>query len=149
MTALEAGLKRLSARALSQGELRQRLAPRFPPAEVDAALVRLSELGYLDDRKLAGDRAEDALANGRGPLLIAARLTTAGIAGSILEETLANLASRVERACLELLQARLGPTPDTRAVVRAKRLALGRGFDEDTVEQLLRKHWPRALLSAS
>jgi SOS response regulatory protein OraA/RecX len=149
MTALEAGLKRLSARALSRGELRQRLASRFSSTEVEAALDRIAELGYLDDRRLAFDRAEDALANGRGPLLIAAGLSAAHIEEAILKETLAGLASRVEQACLDLLQAKLGASPDPRALVRAKRLVLGRGFDEEMVERLLRKHWPRAMLSAT
>jgi regulatory protein len=149
MTALEAGLKRLSARALSRGELRQRLAPRFPPKDVDAALARLSELGYLDDRRLAFDRSEDALANGRGPLLIATRLAAAQIDEVIVKEALASLSTRVEQACLDLLRAKLGQAPDQRALVRARRLALGRGFDEEMVEALLRKHWPGAPESAS
>jgi regulatory protein len=149
MTALEAGLKRLSARALSKGELRQRLQARFPEHEVEAALKRLSELGYLEDRRLAFDRAEDALANGRGPQLIAERLTKAGIDPPIVAEALAALSSRVEQACLDLLRARLGQAPDGRALVRARRLALGRGFDEEMVESLLRKHWPQALESVT
>jgi regulatory protein len=149
MTALEAGVKRLSARALSKGELRQKLASRFPDKEVEAALGRLSELGYLNDRRLALDRAEDALANGRGPLLIAARLSAAQIDEAIVAETVAGLAARVEQACEALLQAKLGTSPDARAVARARRLALGRGFEEEMVERLLQKHWSRALLSAS
>ena len=149
MTALEAGLKRLSARALSKGELRQRLEARFPEHEVEAALKRLSELGYVDDRRLAFDRAEDALANGRGPELIAERLSKAGIDPPIVAEALAALSSRVEQACLDLLRARLGQAPDARALVRARRLALGRGFDEELVESLLRRHWPQALESVS
>jgi regulatory protein len=149
MTALEAGLKRLSARALSRGELRQRLESRFPPNEVAAALERLSELGYLNDRRLAFDRAEDALANGRGPQLIAARLASAQIDEATLKDALSALSSRVEQACLDLLRAKLGQAPDSRAVVRARRLVLGRGFEEEMVESLLRKHWPAALESVS
>jgi regulatory protein len=149
MTALEAGLKRLSARALSRGELHQRLAARFPEREVEAALGRLSELGYLNDRRLAFDRAEDALVNGRGPQLIAARLAAAQIDETILKEALAALSNRVEAACLDLLRAKLGEAPDHRALVRARRLVLGRGFDQEMVETLLRKHWPGSLESAT
>jgi regulatory protein len=149
MSALDAGLKRLSARALSRGELRQRLLARFPEREVDAALNRLVELGYINDRRLAFDRAEDALANGRGPELIRARLAAAQIDEPALGDALAALSGRVEQACLDLLRSKLGPAPDARALMRARRLALSRGFDQELVESLLRRHWPRTQESAS
>ena len=47
-------LKILSGRAHSTGEIRQKLRLRAERAEdADAAIARLKELGYLDDRKFA------------------------------------------------------------------------------------------------
>jgi len=47
-------LNALGRRALSEGEIRIRLARRAAsPADVDAVIARLSEYGYLDDRRFA------------------------------------------------------------------------------------------------
>jgi regulatory protein len=44
----------LARRPYSIGEMRRALEKKYPPSEqVDAAIARLRELGYLDDRKFA------------------------------------------------------------------------------------------------
>src|ERR1017187_7292539 len=51
---LTAALRMLARRPYSIAELRRALAKKYPQQEqVDAAIARLRELGYLDDRKFA------------------------------------------------------------------------------------------------
>jgi regulatory protein len=55
---LTAALRMLARRPYSIAELRRALAKKsFPKEQVDAAIVRLRELGYLDDRKFAAQYA--------------------------------------------------------------------------------------------
>jgi regulatory protein len=66
-------LKILGGRAHSTGEIRQKLRLRAERAEdVDAAIARLKELGYLDDRKFAEGFARARLTGekfGRGRVI--------------------------------------------------------------------------------
>src|SRR5258708_21239059 len=53
-SALDGGLRLLARRAHSRLELRQKLLRRgYDPVDVDAALTRLAELGYVDDAAFA------------------------------------------------------------------------------------------------
>ena len=63
--ALEAyGLKALEGRALSIGELKERLRRRAAhPADVDALLSKFKQYGYLNDRKFADTFAASRLEN--------------------------------------------------------------------------------------
>ena len=51
---MEFALRALSGRAMSIGELRERLRKRAAsPADVDSVIAKLKEAGYLDDRRFA------------------------------------------------------------------------------------------------
>lgn len=51
---LSAALRLLARRPYAVGEMRRALARKFPhEAQIDAAVARLREAGYLDDRKFA------------------------------------------------------------------------------------------------
>ena len=54
-TCLEYALSLLSRRPYSVAKLRQKLAVRYNHDDVDQAIVRVSECGYLCDEKLAND----------------------------------------------------------------------------------------------
>jgi regulatory protein len=57
-TPFAAGLRRLACRPYSVAELRHALERKFGASEeLDAAIARLRELGYLDDRKFAEQQA--------------------------------------------------------------------------------------------
>ncbi|HET7786942.1 MAG TPA: RecX family transcriptional regulator [Myxococcales bacterium] len=79
MTALEKALRLLAARQRTEVELRRALA-RFPPGEVDSALARVKELGYINDRETARARARTRVGQGEAPRLAARRLAAQGIA---------------------------------------------------------------------
>jgi regulatory protein len=62
---LSAGFQFLAGRPYSIAELRRALAKKFPQNEeaIDAAIARLRELGYLDDRKFAEQYASSLARN--------------------------------------------------------------------------------------
>jgi regulatory protein len=62
----EYGVRILAGRACSIGELRQKLTARAAvPADVEPALARFKEYGYLDDRRFADQFAAARLDNQR------------------------------------------------------------------------------------
>jgi regulatory protein len=78
-TALDGGLKLLARRAHSRLELRRKLQRRgFGTDDVEAALGRLTELGYLDDAAFARDLVRRR-STSRGPLALSAELWSKGI----------------------------------------------------------------------
>src|SRR5213082_1809123 len=71
----------LAARSRTEAELRQALISRqYPPADVETAVARVRELGYLDDGEVARARARSLLGRGAAPGLAARRLEAQGIA---------------------------------------------------------------------
>ncbi len=90
---VEYGVRTLAARACSIGELRQKLGRRAErAADVDAALARLGDLGYLDDKRFAESYA-------------AARRETGGFGKT--------------RVVRDLRRRRVAPTVAQRAVEKA------------------------------
>ena len=78
---LDAALKLLAARGRTEAELRRLLVSRqYPAAEVEAAVARVRELGYLDDGEVARNRARSLLGRSVAPRLAARRLEAQGIA---------------------------------------------------------------------
>ena len=78
-SALDAGLRLLSVRAHARAEIRRKLGRRgFVQGEIDAAVARLIDLGYLDDSEFARGlvRRRGAL---RGPLALSAELAARGV----------------------------------------------------------------------
>jgi regulatory protein len=74
-------LKLLAMRARTTLELDRGLTRAgFPEPERKAALARLRELGYMDDRAEALRRARTLIERGEAPLLVARRLPLQGIA---------------------------------------------------------------------
>jgi regulatory protein len=79
VSALEAGLRLLGRRAHSRTELRRKLARRgHPEADIEVALGRLVELGYLDDRSFASGLVRRR-GTVRGPLALSAELAARGV----------------------------------------------------------------------
>jgi regulatory protein len=61
-----AALRCLTRRDHSRVELRDKLLERgFPPEQVEQAVARCIQLGYLDDARYAGNRARGLMAQGR------------------------------------------------------------------------------------
>jgi regulatory protein len=95
-------LRLLSARAHSQGELREKLRRRAArPGAVDEAMARLKEDGYLDDRKFAEGFAAARLANdklGRGRVV--RDLRQRRVAPSLAEQTVQQVYQNVNEEAL-------------------------------------------------
>ena len=106
--ALDAGLRLLGRRAHSAAELRKKLGRRgYDEDQVERAMARLAELGYLDDRAFAFGHVRRRSAS-LGPLALGAELSARGIDRATAGEALASvdpdaqLASAIrlaERAC--------------------------------------------------
>lgn len=125
----------LSYRPRSEAEVRQNLAQnQYPPVAVDAAIERLTAMGYLDDAAFARFWVENRdTFKPRGPLALRYELRQKGVAGAIIDEALAGFDS--EDAAFRAAQDRATRLRgSSRQVVRHK---LGsflqrRGFDHRT-----------------
>ena len=121
----------LARRDLTLFELEQRLAQAgFDPAASAAALERAAAAGYLDDARVARERARRLAERGASDATIRAELLRRGVAERELEAALALVAPETERA--HRLAARLG------GGARAARALARKGYPEDVIEHTLR-----------
>ncbi|HYM66280.1 MAG TPA: RecX family transcriptional regulator [Patescibacteria group bacterium] len=149
--ALDAGLRLLARRAHARAELRTKLKRRGHSGEdVERALGRLAELGYLDDSSFAEGhvrRRQAAL----GPLALSRELASRGVDRAVTESALARFDTAAQLASATRLAERLcarSPSPGYRemlntvgakllrrgftpAVARAACLAAWRGAQPD------------------
>ena len=108
-TAVDTGLRLLALRAHSRAELRQKLERRgYEEVEVDAAMVRLAEMGYLDDAAFAQSLVRRRSAT-RGTLAVSAELAAKGIDRHGAAEALAELDGDSQLASATLLAERMRP----------------------------------------
>ncbi len=106
-TALDAGLRYLAGRSHSRLELARKLARKgFEAGEVEAALGRLTELGYLDDQAFATALVRRRSAS-RGPAALAAELASKGIGRDGVQAALADLDSETQLEAATRLAERL------------------------------------------
>ncbi len=108
ITAMQRALKLIARKARTQAEVERALA-KFSPAEREAAVARLKELGYMDDREVGLSRARSLLAKGEAPRLAARRLASQGVASADARAAVAEAA---------------GGAADDELVARALRLKL-------------------------
>jgi regulatory protein len=103
-TAFAAALALLTGRALTVGELSERLRRRgHLPDAIAEAISRLLEFGYLDDRRTAAAWAETAAGmRGLGPRRLREGLARRRLPRDIVEETVAGLFAPGEEARLAL-----------------------------------------------
>lgn len=87
---LEKGAELLARRSHFRRQLAGKLGQRgYPEEEVEAALDRLTELGYLDDGRTARELIEARVARGpEGRLRLKAELVRRGAAPEVAEEAL-------------------------------------------------------------
>ncbi len=138
LSAYDRALRLLTARPRSRARLEERLRDAgHPAAEVDAALARVTELGYLNDRAFARSQAEALLAR-FGPRAVEVKLVGLGVHPELAAESVATLRADEPALARSILAKRFGPGPfEGKAAARAARFLLGRGFDEDLVEKLV------------
>ena len=131
--ALDAALRLLGQRLHSELELRQKLRRHgCPLAEIDRALARVRELGYLDDaafaRALVTHRARV-----RGPALIAAELAAKGVERELAQAAVGSLDHEEVVAAARRLARRSGAADHRTIAARLFR----RGFSAEIVREAL------------
>lgn len=135
--AKEACLRLLAVRARSRAELADRLAEKgFRPEVTDAALVRLAEVGLVDDAAFAEQWVHSRHTySGRGRATLRRELRDKGIAPALAEEALAAITDADERAraadlARRKLQSLSAGTDYDRALRRLVAVLARRGFDQ-------------------
>ncbi len=154
---MDAALAMLGRRRYSTPRLYQRLLEKYPDQDPDPVLLRLRELGLLDDRSYARDFVADRLRRrGQGPLKIKAALLAEGLGEELIGEAIRSetaeggereqarvvLQKYLRRARMRHSVATVGPTSGTEASAlrsAAYRHLRSRGFADDTVCDLLRE----------
>ena len=127
-----AALAMLARRALSEMELRQRLTQKGY-TDIDDTVLRIKDLGYLNDQALAEALAREAERTGRGPLWLANKLRQRGVRAKPPIPDQETLLLRA-KAALSKRFAQLAAADKPRAY----RFLLSRGFTTDIASQLLR-----------
>jgi regulatory protein len=141
-TALECGVRLLARRAHSHAELRQKLVRKgFEADDVQAALGRLAELGYLDDEAFARGLVRRRSVS-RGPLALAAELSAKGIDRAGTAAALAAFDPEAQLAAATVLAERLyaaNPLPGYRETLdKVGSKLLRRGFSAGIVRAACR-----------
>lgn len=107
VSALDAGLRLLARRAHSRSELRLKLGRRgYDEAEVDAAVGRLIELGFLDDAAFANGHVRRR-SSVLGPLALRSELASRGVERTIADQAVVALDAGAQLATASRLAARL------------------------------------------
>jgi regulatory protein len=118
----------LALRDLTEQELDMRLdRAGFDESARADALARAREAGYLDDERVARERAGRLAERGASDAAIRADLVGRGLPDDLVSEVLAAIAPEAERAAA--LAAKLGGGP------RAARALARKGYPEDTIER--------------
>ena len=133
-------LRCLARREHSRAELARKLAGHGDAAEVDAVLVRMSELGLQSDSRFA-----EAWVRGKAARFGSARLrrelSQRGLEAELIDDALAgaDLEPELERA-RALWRTRFGSAPgNAREWARQARFLQSRGFSTDVIRKLLKE----------
>jgi len=112
----------LARRPHFSAELERKLRDReFAGEEIERALRRLRELGYLDDESLARDFVRERLRHApEGPRRLRAQLTRRGVQAATIDETLREFfaAGDLELARVAAERWRRNHRPDASALAR-------------------------------
>jgi SOS response regulatory protein OraA/RecX len=131
--AFAAVVSALARTDLSTAELDRRLARSgFDEPARQHALDRALAAGYLDDARVARERARRLADRGSADAAIRLDLERRGLSPELVEDAVAALPDERERA--EQVAARLG------GGVRAARALVRKGFADDVVERTIRLH---------
>jgi len=144
-SALDAALKLLAARSRTEVELRRALLSRdYPAGEVESAVARVRELGYLDDGEVARTRARSLLGRSAAPRLAARRLEAQGIDPVLARTAVDGEAGEEGEAGLleRALQRRVkGRQLDAKEKQRVFRSLVQKGFRPAAVARKLGLDW--------
>jgi len=135
-TALQQATTLLKVRERTEQELRQGLARRgYAEAEVGAAVARLRALGYLDEQRVAEERARRGFAEDRSTTDVAARLARSGVEEAVIQRALDEASQESGHSDEAAARALLAKRKLSGA--KAARFLASRGFEEDLIRRLL------------
>ena len=135
--AMQAALRLVARRDRAAAEIRAELERRGTAKRVvREVLLRLRDLGYINDRKFAAERVQLWLERGFGAERIRIDLERCGIDAQTIDATLPDLREERRRA-RALVEARLGDTNglSARRRIQMIRWLAGRGFREEILEE--------------
>jgi regulatory protein len=146
--AYEKALRLLTVRGRTRKELKQRLvAERYSDKVAEHVLDRLANIGLIDDKKFAIDRAR-AMGKGRGwgPRKLRSDLLQRGISSEVVDEAVSQAygAQTCDQVMKHLVKKRFGDQvltakADYKARGKAQRFLLGRGFEPEDVSAVFEK----------
>jgi regulatory protein len=146
---VDAGLNLLAFRAHSRAELRRKLDRRgYGEEEAAAAVQRLVELGYLDDRSFAEGHVRRR-SGSLGPLALSRELAARGVDRDVAEDALEGFDQTAQTAAATRLAARLvgqRPFAGYREMLNSVGSKLvRRGFSPGVVRAACRAVWSGTL----
>lgn len=131
----------LSRRDHARAELAVKLSERgYAHADIDEALVKLTEEKYLDDARFAGNFVRYRMQQGKGPVLIRAQLCELGVDTVLIDAALkAEEAEWLAQASL-LRQQKFGTEipHDFKLKAKQMRFLQSRGFSFDHIKHILK-----------
>src|SRR5262249_12187536 len=132
-------LRLLAQRPRSQAEIERRLTGWDVSADAAQRLLsRLAEAGLVDDDRMAHDVSDSLRRRGHGSLRAAYDLERLGVGDTASAATVNAHQAADSDIAREVLVSRFGEGPyDPPTVRRAAGLLARRGFDQQTIEQLL------------
>lgn len=144
-SAYEAAVRYLAGRAHSRAELARKLARRgHEEADVEGAMARLADLGYLDDAGFAAGHVRRRSAS-LGPLALSAELTARGVDRDVAQLALAGLSREAQLEAATRLAAkdagRKRPAGYKELLDSAGPKLLRRGFSPGIAREACRLVW--------
>jgi len=140
-TPLQRALGLLVRREHSRRELGRKLVARgIEPEQAQAAVDRLTEEGWQDDRRFAESLVRGRANGGYGPLHIRAELGTHGLDSAAVAAAMDSYEGDFLQNARELVQRRFGEDgpQDLPQRRKAANLLARRGFDGDTIRRATR-----------
>lgn len=145
----EYAVKSLGARAYSTGDLKAKLRTRAAnTADADAAIDRLKDIGYLDDKRFAESYAAARVENeGFGRVRVVHDLRARRISGAMAEQAVQQaLGEKTEEELIDAFIARRmsslasgGPVEDERKLAAAYRKLRRAGFTSGGILKALKR----------
>ena len=144
-SAYDAAIGHLARRAHSRAELQRKLARRgYEPSDVEDALARLADLGYLDDAGFASGHVRRRAAM-LGPLALSAELAARGVDRDVAQTAVAGLSHEdLLAAAVRLVAvqtARKRPAGYKELLDSAGARLLRRGFSLSVAREACRAVW--------
>ena len=131
----------LTRREHSRRELKRKLAARGVEAgEAEAAIEKLADAGWQDDRRFAESLVRSRVGAGYGPLHIRAELGTHGLDGEAIAAALATFEGDWADVARDLVRRRFGAAGPSDPAQRRKaaEMLMRRGFDGERIRAATR-----------